>query len=281
MSGQVGPPFRRRRLGHRLRGLRERAGLTLDEAAEQLDKKRTSLHRVETGETRADVHLVRSMMDLYDAYEDGLLDATREAYKPGWWRAFGLKDFGYVDVETEASGLMEFNALNIPGLMQHEPYSRALLQTGTRRTEQELENMLAVRAIRQKRLTAKDKPLELAAIIDEAALHREVGGSEVMLEQLRHLVQLSAYPTVAFQVMPFRSGAHDAMSSSFIVLEFPGQDEADLFYVEYTTGAIHIEDEEQVVAARLVFDRLRSQALSPEDSVELVNRVARERYGGS
>src|SRR2546421_9228090 len=82
------PPFLRRRLGRRLKALRESAGLNLDEAANRLDKARSSLHRIETGETRADVHLIRSMMDLYDRYEEDLLEQAREALKPLWFRAY-------------------------------------------------------------------------------------------------------------------------------------------------------------------------------------------------
>src|SRR2546423_1541225 len=68
------PPLLRRRLGRRLRALRAAAGINLDEAAARLDKTRSSLHRIEAGETRADVHLIRSMMDLYDRYEEDLLE---------------------------------------------------------------------------------------------------------------------------------------------------------------------------------------------------------------
>jgi transcriptional regulator with XRE-family HTH domain len=63
---QTSPMLRRRRLARRLRQLREQSGMTLDEAAPRLDKTRSALSRVETGKTRADVHLVRSMMDLSD-----------------------------------------------------------------------------------------------------------------------------------------------------------------------------------------------------------------------
>ena len=120
------PTFLRRKLGARLRRLRERAGLTLEEAAPLLDKKRSALNRVETGQTQANVHLVRSMMDLYDRYEPGLLDDVREAAKPPWYRAYGLKNMGYLDVETEAVQVREFALVDIPGLLQTRAYMHAL-----------------------------------------------------------------------------------------------------------------------------------------------------------
>jgi transcriptional regulator with XRE-family HTH domain len=171
-------------LARRLRQLRENAGLTLEEAAPRLDKTRSALGRIENGQTRADVHLIRSMMDLYDQRDDGLLDLAREAAQRGWWRAYGIEDLGYVDVETEANAVLEFSGLNIPGLLQTEAYARAQLQVGSRLSQTRFERDVEVRAIRQQRLTNDNHSLELTAIIDEAALSREVGGRRVMAEQL-------------------------------------------------------------------------------------------------
>ncbi|MGH3620773.1 MAG: helix-turn-helix domain-containing protein [Sciscionella sp.] len=279
MAGRTSPTFRRRRLARRLKQLRESAGLTLEQAAPRLDKTRSTLGRIEKGQTKADVHLVRSMMDLYDERDDALLDLAREAAQRGWWRAYGIEDLGYVDVETEASAVLEFSGLNIPGLLQTEAYARAQLRAGRRRTKEQFENQVQVRAIRKQRLTDDEHPLELTVIIDEAALTREVGGREVMGEQLRHLVQVSELARLSVQVLPFRSGTHDAMGGAFIVLEFPEPEDPDLLYVEYATGALHIEKAEEVRAATLVFDRLRSQALPPEDSVALIERLAGEMSG--
>jgi transcriptional regulator with XRE-family HTH domain len=137
-------------LGKRLKALRESAKLSMDQAAMKLDKSRTALHRIEAGETRADVHLIRSMMDVYDKYVDGLIDDTREALKPLWFRAYGVDDFGYLDVETYASHVRAFGGLKIPGLLQTEAYVRALF-TGSRRrrTRQQIDNDIKVRLIRQ------------------------------------------------------------------------------------------------------------------------------------
>jgi len=80
---QTSPTFRRRKLARRLRQMREAAGLTLDEAAPKLDKTKSALSRLETAMSRADVHIVRSMMDLYDQYDPDLLELARESRRPG------------------------------------------------------------------------------------------------------------------------------------------------------------------------------------------------------
>lgn len=52
-----------------------------------------------------------------------------------------------------------------------------------------------------------------------------------------------------------------------------------MLYVEYINGSLQVEKSEEVAAARLVFDRLRSEALSPSDSVAFIERVADELHG--
>ena len=257
--------------------MRESAGLNLDQAAAKLDKKRSALHRIETGVTKADVHFVRSAMDVYDEYDPDLLDRAREAAKPPWFRAYGIWHMGYVDVETFAVAVKEFPGLNLPGLLQTEDYIRAMLGQGGLRTAEQIANDVRVRLIRQDRLSSEENPLELVAIVDEAALRRDVGGPEVMRAQLRHLTLVTELPTVDLQVLPLGAGAHSSMNGAFIVLSFPQPQDPELLYIEYPTGALHIEDEKEVAEAKLKFEILRSEALSPADSLVLIERILGER----
>lgn len=271
------PPLRRRRLGKRLRALRESAGLTLEAAAPKLDLSRSSLFRVESGETRATVHLVRSMMDLYDRFEADLLDAVRAALKPSWFTAYGVLDMGYTDAETEADRVWDYPGMHLPGLLHTEAYIRALFgHVHRRRSAEQVDSQVAVRRIRQQRLTSEDDPLELVALIDEAALTREIGGPAVLRAQLDHLTIMAELPTVALHVLPQRRCSPNALEGGFTLLGFPEPEEPDLLYHEYATGALHIEDEEEVREARLVFDLLRGEALNPADSVALIERHASE-----
>lgn len=278
MAARTSPTFRRRRLGRRLKELREGASLTLEEAAPLLDKARSSLARIERGETLADVHLVRSMMDVYDVRDDRLVELARDAARKGWWRQYGLSDMGYVDVETEASRVLEFCVLNIPGLLQTEEYFHSRLAAATRRrTEEQLRNQIEVRRIRQQRLTDEEHPLHLDVIVDESALHRVVGGPEVMGTQLLRLAEANRLARVIVQVLPFKSGYHSSMDGAFIVLEFPEPEDPDLFYMAHATGALHVEKAEDVRKAKLVHEALRSQALPPHESTALIERIA-QRY---
>jgi hypothetical protein len=156
---------------------------------------------------------------------------------------------------------------------------RALLGRDRRlRDPERLNNDVRVRLIRKSRLTSPENPLNLTVIIDEAALLRNVGGVAVMREQLRQLVDMADLPTVTLQVLPLRGGAHGAMNGGFTLLSFSDLDDVELLYVEYTTGALHIEDENEVRAARMKFDVLRSEAMSPEDSLAHIEHVLTEQY---
>lgn len=269
-------PFLRRRLGRRLREIREGANFTLAEASKRLDKTRSALQRIETGLTRADVHFIRSAMDIYDHYDETLVEEAREAAKPPWFRAYGIKDMGYVDVETYASTVREFSGLMLPGLLHTEEYIRALFaHSRRRRSAEETHNDIEIRLIRQERLTSERDPLELSVIIDESALRRDVGGPDVMRQQLQYLVEMAELRSVTLQVLPLRM--HSALDGGFTLLSFHDRDEPDLLYVEYATGALHIEEEDEVRACRLMFDRLGVEALSPDDSVALIKRISQER----
>jgi transcriptional regulator with XRE-family HTH domain len=275
-----GAVVRRLHLGRILRELREHAGLSLEVAAPALDWSSSKLSRIENGRQGVDVHGVRTMMDIYGVggpqWEE-LLDLTRSVSEKGWWRAYGLDDKGYIPLEAEATLIREGTAAYVPGLLQTEAYARAVFAIAIQpRTDSELSNLTAVRRVRRERLTSTEDPLELVAVIDEAVLRRSVGGPVVMRDQLEHLVEAAALDRVTLQVMPLSVGAYPGLSAPFSLLTFGGIDFGDMLYVEHPAGAVHISKAGEVAVARLKFDRLRSLALDPDESVALIRRVAAE-----
>ena len=225
------------------------------------------------------MHGVRSMLDLYDAGGarwDELIKLTEQTREKGWWRAYGLDDLGYVPLETEASMVRDFTPTYVPGLLQTADYARAMFLSSILRryTEAEVRNYVAARMVRARRLTADTAPLELVAIVDEGVLHRPVGGAAVLRTQLEHLVEAAVLPTVTLQVLPRTLGAYQGMESGVTVLDFGDLGVADMGYIEHPLGAVHVDKVADVTRARLVFDHLRSLALSPGDSVALIERVA-------
>ncbi|WP_158889274.1 helix-turn-helix domain-containing protein [Amycolatopsis anabasis] len=279
MSGKSNPNRQKRRLGRKLREMRQRANMTLEEAAAKLDKTGSSLHRIEVGETLADVHLIRTMMDIYDERDDSLLDLSRAAKKKGWWYTYlgPSNEPSYVEDETAAIRVSTFEPLSIPGLLQTGEYTRAHFSaTNITGSNTRVDDVVTVRRIRQERLSDNEKPLLLHAVIDESALRRVVGGREVMRDQMRRLVAMANLPTVTLQVLPIRIGAHASMVGGFTVLSFPEPDEPDVQYVEYQGGALRIDRPDRVRKTRLVFEHLCAMALTPEESIQPVEEVIAE-----
>jgi hypothetical protein len=127
-----GSLVRRRQLARTLRELRVRAGMTIEAAAPQLDFSPAKLSRIENAHQGVDVHVVRSMMDLFGVGGDRwgeILELTREANVKGWWRAYGLDDRGYIPLEAEASTIRDFTVTYVPGLLQTADYARAISRT--------------------------------------------------------------------------------------------------------------------------------------------------------
>ena len=145
----------RRQLGQILKRLREREGYSLEIAAPRLEISTSALSRIERAQQGVTVHLVKSMLDLYneaDLWED-ILDLTRRARQKGWWQAYGVTDHGYTALETEACLVRDFTVAYVPGLLQTEDYARAIFRTeGVFTSKQTIEQQVAARMIRQQRL---------------------------------------------------------------------------------------------------------------------------------
>jgi transcriptional regulator with XRE-family HTH domain len=268
-----------RQLARRLRQLREEVGLTQEEAAPKLDWSTSKLGRIENAQQGVDVHGVRSMLDLYDVGGERwteIIDMVREARKKDEWHSYGIGGQGYLRLEMDAAMVHNYQLAHVPGLLQTEDYMRALFRNSRRRpTDAEIDRDVQARLFRQRRLT-EEPALELVAIVDESALRRPVGGVEVMRAQLRQVVARATLPSVCLQVLPFSLGVHSGMDGSFIVLGFGDPDEPEIAYIEHTANALHLHKEAEVNSCKLVFDRLRSEALSPRDSVALVEQLAQE-----
>jgi hypothetical protein len=180
----------------------------------------------------------------------------------------------FVGLESDASSLRTHQALLVPGLLQTEGYTRTIIRAiRPDATEAEIERRVAGRVNRQKLLTDANPP-EYWAVIDEAVLHRAVGGPDIMRAQLERMVELAALPQVTLQVVPFAAGAHAGMEAPFLILGFPEQADPDVVYVETTMSGVYLEQQEDVHRYTLMFDHLRAAAWKPDDTVEMVKRAA-------
>jgi transcriptional regulator with XRE-family HTH domain len=278
VSRGQGPTVRRRRLASELRRLREAADLTIDEVGEKLECSASKISRIETGHVGVTPRDVRDMLELYGVLGDdreALVQLSREARTRGWWHAYSEVFTGaFVGLEADASSLRAFQALLVPGLLQTEEYARAVIRAMRPDADDaEVERRVVARLARQRLLTDVSPP-EYWAVIDEAVLHRSVGGPEVMAAQLRRLLESAALPHVTIQVVPFGTGAHPGMEGPFVILGFPEQADPDVVYVDSTTSGAYLEMPADVRRYALMFDHLRAAALKPDDSVDLISTFA-------
>ncbi|MEO3841939.1 helix-turn-helix transcriptional regulator [Streptomyces sp. B22F1] len=279
------PTVRRRRLGAKLRALRDGRGLTLGEAAEQSGGRITvaKLSRLETARSAAKAVDVEALLDQYEVTDTELraavLALTREGARRGWWQSYrGVLSPVYEDLislEAEAEALYTWQLSVIPGLLQTAEYAREIIgATAMSETvDAKVDALVEVRLARQAVLT-RENPLDLWAIIAESALSTQCMGEGVMRDQLARLHLLSKRPNISIQVLPTDSPPHVGQLGSFSVLSFEGHRDLDVAHSESLTSFVYFEDQEQVSAYRDAISRLRDAALPVEVSAE---RIAEKR----
>jgi transcriptional regulator with XRE-family HTH domain len=282
VAGAQSPTVRRRRLALELRRLREAAKLTCEEVAERLECSASKISRVETGRVSVSPRDVRDMLEIYgvpDLQRDALVQLARESRQKGWWHAYGdsvQPHFAtYLGLESAASEIRIYEVNLIPGLLQTEEYARAVIAAGMVNSPRaDIERQVALRMERQ-RLTITSPP-KVWAVLDEAALRREVGGPEVMRMQLEYLRELGGLRNVSLQVIPFGGGAHPAMGRPFIILVFGEEADPDVVYLEDLTSALWVENVEEVDRYNVFFNHLQATALSFDNSAALMTAVLKQ-----
>jgi Domain of unknown function (DUF5753) len=196
---------------------------------------------------------------------------AREARQPAWWQSYGLEYSTYVGLEAEAISIRDFQSSVVPGLLQTADYARANHEgTMPRLSPEDIERKIEAKLKRQAILTQPSPPA-FAAVLDEAALHRLVGGPAVMRAQLDRLIEAASRPNITVQVIPFTVGAHPGMESNFNIIELPAT--SGIVFVEGLIGSFYLQKPEELERYHQVFDRLQTIALSPKGTIDLIARM--------
>ncbi|MFE2167064.1 helix-turn-helix transcriptional regulator [Streptomyces sp. NPDC059447] len=253
---------------YELRRLREEAGLKQAQLGAIIFCTGSLIGMIENGKrvpTRDFSERVDAALGT-DGHFSRLVGLVLRSALPTWFQP-------YAAMEARATYISTFQAQLVHGLLQTEAYAKALLAV---EYADGVNEVVAARMERQ-RILARVVPPVLLVVLDEALLHRNVGGHEVMREQLAHLLTFVDHPWIQIQVLPFSAGQHSGMMGSFTLLRFDG--DPDLFCAEsYDSG--HMTANPPVIRERSVgYARLQAAALSPEESALLIARVMEERYG--
>lgn len=271
----MGSPARLRQLARELVKLRKEMndgkGMTVEQVTRQLGWSTGRLTYLELHKgVRADVGSVTRLLDevykVTDPERAALLELAKQSREKGWWVTWrDVFPSAYPGFEDAATAIRTYDEI-IPGLLQTEAYAAGVFSAGQVLDPDLIARKVAGRMRRQEVLI-RDSPPNLWAIIDEAALHRTVGGPEVMDAQLRHLIEQAAWPNITIQVLPFKAGAHAAMDGPFVVLDFATSDDVPLVYLESATTSLLLEEAADIQSYNLIFQRAVSSAKAPDESV--------------
>lgn len=177
----------------------------------------------------------------------------------------------WTEIEKRATTLWSFELAVVPGLLQTEDYARTVLHAA--RHLADTEEMVTARLARQEVLTGEDPPM-LVVLLDESVLRRNVGGAAIMHGQLLHLVRMAERENVFIHIIPLNAVACAGFISGFVVASLEGAN--DVAYVDNQLDGEVIEEPEGVTRLRRMFDTFRSDALSRDESIELMVKVAAE-----
>ncbi|GAA4638022.1 helix-turn-helix transcriptional regulator [Actinoallomurus vinaceus] len=247
--------------GAELRFLRERARLSQDQAGSKANYSGSHIGSVERAEDMPLRDFAVKMDQVLDG--DGILPRLwdgllKRSVHPPW--------FDWPIHESAADLLRSFELALVYGLLQTEAYARALLRSDDQAVRARMERQEILRR-------SEPEPPYLVCVLDESVLWREVGGPEVMREQLQHLVTVAS-DRISVQVLPF--GLHGGVNGSFALATL--DDQREVAFEE--TAARGITTGEPSVLRRLIerFESIRSRALPVDQSLDLIMRTAKERW---
>ena len=288
MPAPHGPVIGRRRLRRALRRAREAVGLTQEQVTAAMDWSLSKLIRIEAGTVSVSTNDTKALLNLYQLTDPAqvgeLVELARLSRRRSWWSRYRdtlpAAHLSYLGLEAEAAAIQVFQSSGVPGLLQTESYARAMAAAAASTTSSdpdsaEAETRHSIRMRRQRDIFSRPHPVRIEVVLDEAVLHRQIGGPACLREQLLHLAALGDTGDTAIQVLPFTAGGY-APQPPFTVLRFPDPEDTDVVYREGVSANELLDRPESVAPYRRTFRRLQQLSLSRAESHSLIEKIAGE-----
>lgn len=252
-------------------------------AAERIGCHRTKINRIENARLGVSLGELRDLLTFYGVEDAAQVEEAvalaQRSREPGWVQRAGLARPSYadfIDYERTADYIRSFQNSLIAGLLQTPDYAKAVLSTSPSTLEQDEVEALVTARIKRQEVLQRPEPPRMCVIEGESALRLQVGGAQVMRKQLEHLMAMAERPSVEVQIIPDSAGAHAGLAGSFVLFGFPNPSFSEVVCVEHRTGTLYMETPEETGEYTLIFDSLRSIALSPRDSLDVIAKVRQE-----
>ncbi|KPI10883.1 helix-turn-helix domain protein [Actinobacteria bacterium OK074] len=280
------PSVLRMILGRQLEELRNRAGLSFEDAGAAIGVSHSTIRRLEAAKVaRLRLPDVEKLLQTYGVTDhqeiETFLKSAREANKRGWWHTYRdvLPDWfaAYLSLEQAALQIRAYEAQFVPGLLQTEAYARALLTAGNPHAATEATERQVQLRMRRQELLSRPAPPRVWVVMDETVLRWPVGGSDVMRAQIDHLIEANRLPHVTLQVMPFSNGPHPAMrAGAYHLFRFRARELPDIVYLNGMVGAVYLDKQDDVVVYREALDRLGAQAAPARKTEAVLGAIRKE-----
>ncbi|MDV9169760.1 helix-turn-helix transcriptional regulator [Streptomyces sp. W16] len=276
------PTVRSRRLGTALKRYRLAAKLDQPQAAEIIASSQARISRVESGHATPRVIEVRLLLEEYGVTDREvcakLEELAKYPKKRGWWleRDWNLRpDYvDYIAMEDDARHIRQWQPVLVPGLLQTSSYAYAVIRGGPNDVSPErIEQLMKVRELRREKIA--EGGAMYSAIIWEAVIMHPLMNAEIHRGQLSALLELGKRENVTVQVLPFSAGTLVAATSAFSAFGFDSEPTVEAVVMDELMNSSVLESPGDLATYASAWDLLRSAALTPEKSAQLIRSTLR------
>lgn len=260
-------------LGRELRKALVVAGFSQAQLAEKLGFSESRLSRIITGKldaTSEEVAAVLALCGVVGERRDFLVRMTRERSMAAWDKQEQLTVLR--SLRRDASRIVEYSAVMLPELLWTDDYAEVVAAWTVNTSAGTVPGLVGT-VSSDRAMLHRNRAPQYFAILSEAVLRLRVGSTQTMAAQLRHLVEESKQHNITIRVVPTGMGAHTGMRGSFCLVERP---DLTLATVEDVLGVGFVDNPSGVSVYCGIADGLRSVALTPAASRNLISRIAAE-----
>ncbi|GIF75400.1 transcriptional regulator [Asanoa siamensis] len=253
--------------------------------AEAMEWSLSKVMRIESGEVTISQNDLRPLLTYLGIKDKARVESLVAAAKLSkqrvqWWETPQYRDLltpaivQLMGLEQSAKEIRYFYPMVVPGRLQTPAYTRAVLETFSGElSEETIEARVRMREKRRETFLDPDEHPDVFLVLDESVLYRQVGGAEVLREQLEHLLTLIGDRRIAVRIIPFKEQSPIPMLATYEIVSLAAtegdEDEAVLYRESDTIDEI-VEDKEKIRRHREIFDRVWHGAYDEQTSAGLI-----------